>query len=151
MFIFTSTWPHFNAAIVAYIYSTHSNFYSHWTIQFARRKLAPIYYYCHLWIITMHNKRKFVIIAFKLTDAEHIKYYELFDFLLFVNLCFDDYCIRMESRFPYNIQVTPTDWHSLFICVKYEALVWSHRRKTSLVAANFFFRWFFTVFVSIIR
>lgn len=57
----------------------------------------------------MHNKRKFVIIAFKLTDAEHIKYYELFDFLLFVNLCFDDYCIRMESRFPYDIQVTPTD------------------------------------------
>lgn len=73
--------------------------------------------YCHSWlIITMRNKMKILrrIIAFKLTDAEHIKHCKLFDFLLFVRT----YAWMIMRRIPW--------WCVLHECVASWCIFFPH-------------------------
>lgn len=76
---------------------------------------------CHSWmIITMRNKMKILrrIIAFKLTDAEHIKHCKLFDFLLFVRT----YAWMIMRRIPWwcVLHECVASW-----CIFFPAFIWA--------------------------
>lgn len=72
------------------------------------------------------------IIAFKLTDAEHIKHCKLFDFLLFVRT----YAWMIMRRIPWwcVLHECVASWCIFFPGI-YMGVEWSHRRENSICSA----------------